>query len=740
MLLLLSPIPGQAASGWSNTAFPVQTTKFTSTFYATPTQNDEDLVFGFSKAAASAYTDLATIIRFNNTGTIDIRNGNAYAAAVSVPYTAGAKYYFSMTVNISQHTYSVSVTPPGKSAILLASNYAFRSEQATVTSLANRAEYGSTAATAKITNFTVTTVASAVNGACGASNGADLTSKPSTNLCTAGTASSVSGIGPWSWSCAGTNGGTTASCSALLKTNGSCGTSNGASLSSAPTTGLCSTGTASSVTGSGPWSWSCTGSNSGTNASCSASRAATPVNGAAGSANGGNFYSLSSGSANLCSAGTVSNFTTYSNGWTWSCAGSNGGTTASGSAHLAVNGTCGIASGTSVSSAPASGLCSAGTASSVSGSGPWSWSCAGVNGGTTASCSASLATSSCPFAATAEAHGIFNDGCASAPAGSAQYPDLLSKYGGKRPYWDVAGADYHVGIPAGTVLTDWHNINNPDVTVNTSTGMIRCTGAGASVTLDKIDFSLHGGSFIYNGGGGCASVTITNSNFACPATALSFTMVQDQGNATFTVKNNNFNGANCYASNGPGGGFQAFLFLNNAVVQYNWFIHSSEQVLSISTPAASLDYRYNLLDDIEISPGAHMNYLQWGGAGSGGTPIVEFNTGYQTSCGGAEGFQFYNNNTPASITNPVVSNNTLIAVPPNPAGSCASPNNGVVMSYMIHGTAGSQFPTTINGTGTNTNNFFDTSGAYGAYYSGTMTGWTSSGNTDMNTGNTITPP
>src|SRR5438105_12200498 len=39
--------------------------------------------------------------------------------------------------------------------------------------------------------------------------------------------------------------------------NGSCGSSNGVAVSSAPTTGLCSAGTASAVGGTGPWSWMC---------------------------------------------------------------------------------------------------------------------------------------------------------------------------------------------------------------------------------------------------------------------------------------------------------------------------------------------------------------------------------------------------------------------------------------------------------------------------------------------------
>jgi hypothetical protein len=58
-----------------------------------------------------------------------------------------------------------------------------------------------------------------------------------------------------------------------------------------------------------------------------------------------------------------------------------------------VNGTCGSANGVAVSSAPTTGLCSAGSSSGISGTGPWSWSCLGSNGGTTAACSAPLLSS-----------------------------------------------------------------------------------------------------------------------------------------------------------------------------------------------------------------------------------------------------------------------------------------------------------------------------------------------------------
>lgn len=120
----------------------------------------------------------------------------------------------------------------------------------------------------------------AVNGACGSSNGGTDSSAPTANLCSTGTASSVGGSGPWSWNCAGSGGGTTATCSAnkvaaAQPVNGACGSSNGASVSTAPTANLCTAGAASSVSGSGPWAWTCAGANGGSTASCSDKLAST---------------------------------------------------------------------------------------------------------------------------------------------------------------------------------------------------------------------------------------------------------------------------------------------------------------------------------------------------------------------------------------------------------------------------------------------------------------------------------
>ena len=66
------------------------------------------------------------------------------------------------------------------------------------------------------------------------------------------------------------------------------------------------------------------------------------------------------------------------------------GTSTNCQAPTPVAGVCGPANGRTLVSAPtlASDLCSAGTPYPAAGSGPWTWSCAGLNQGSTASCSA----------------------------------------------------------------------------------------------------------------------------------------------------------------------------------------------------------------------------------------------------------------------------------------------------------------------------------------------------------------
>ena len=59
--------------------------------------------------------------------------------------------------------------------------------------------------------FTITAATTRINGACGSANGVGVASAPSSNLCSAGTASAVAftyNTNSWTWACLGSNGGT----------------------------------------------------------------------------------------------------------------------------------------------------------------------------------------------------------------------------------------------------------------------------------------------------------------------------------------------------------------------------------------------------------------------------------------------------------------------------------------------------------------------------------------------------
>lgn len=222
-----------------------------------------------------------------------------------------------------------------------------------------------------------------VDGACGAADGTTVAVAPTTDLCSTGTASAVSGSGPWSWTCQGVHGGADDSCSANMTppvVNGACGPADGTTVSTPPAAGLCNTGTASAVSGSGPWSWTCQGSGGGTDDSCAASLAATPVNGACRGYGSTYTSQPATSSATGCTAGSYTDLGDTASNWIWRCDGLNGGTN-SGNCTAAkpavVNGVCNNA-------VPLG--CSAGSAISDNGQTACDttrqWVCQGSGGGT----------------------------------------------------------------------------------------------------------------------------------------------------------------------------------------------------------------------------------------------------------------------------------------------------------------------------------------------------------------------
>jgi concanavalin A-like lectin/glucanase superfamily protein len=143
-------VPGQTGSGcnvaaaganWTNTPFTSQSGTFTAVFNAAPSSSGDqmDTVMALSNApqsSASDFTGSAALVRFNSFGTIDARNGSMYPVS-SYQYSAGVPYRFRLVVNVPQHRYSVYVRPSGGTETAIAVNYAFRTEQSSISALSN---------------------------------------------------------------------------------------------------------------------------------------------------------------------------------------------------------------------------------------------------------------------------------------------------------------------------------------------------------------------------------------------------------------------------------------------------------------------------------------------------------------------------------------------------------------------------------------------------------------------------
>jgi hypothetical protein len=110
----------------------VRTATFETTATATPLGSAIDGAVALSNEAQTTFPGLACIVRFNQAGLIDVRDGTVYRADAVIPYVANTTYVVRVAVDVESHRYSAYVRPLGGAEQTVATAYAFRSEQSTV--------------------------------------------------------------------------------------------------------------------------------------------------------------------------------------------------------------------------------------------------------------------------------------------------------------------------------------------------------------------------------------------------------------------------------------------------------------------------------------------------------------------------------------------------------------------------------------------------------------------------------
>ncbi len=371
-----------------------------------------------------------------------------------------------------------------------------------------------------------------------------------------------------------------------------------------------------------------------------------------------------------------------------SCGGSVAGSSTARSSTASTNGACGSSDGAAFSTLPTVGLCRTGTATTVSGTGPWIWSCSSDNGGSTVGCAAIKANASahCPYPTA------LPDGCLGAPAGTTQLPHLLdvqqvtalnilpgsgytdgtynwtaSGSGGSaasgtvavlggalggstgllytianqgthytsRPAiavppaagagiggsitptvyqatphnastpWNMPGVDYYVGIPPSVTSLKDPTINGnlpPGATLSGNT----VTVTGCNVTLDSLDFTLHSTVLVINVTGANCTTTVQNSKqhaISTTVTYKSIALLQSLGSGgVFLYQNNEYDGLAPYGKTGGSGLLVDTPICcigssgSNVTLMYNYFHNFDSKIIQLSgtLPSSSFMERYNL--------------------------------------------------------------------------------------------------------------------------------------------------
>jgi hypothetical protein len=126
-----------ATEVWQNTALAPQTGAFTLAFDIVPSAGNIEGVTGLSSNVVDSHSDIAAGVRFAPSGYIDAPMGYEYNAATPLRYRPGVKYRVVMSVDVTKRRYSVNVTPAGGSRVVIANNWAFRTQKTAPSVLSN---------------------------------------------------------------------------------------------------------------------------------------------------------------------------------------------------------------------------------------------------------------------------------------------------------------------------------------------------------------------------------------------------------------------------------------------------------------------------------------------------------------------------------------------------------------------------------------------------------------------------
>lgn len=118
-----------STADWSYYTFSAQSAEAVFQYEITPGSITDGIVALCGEGVTpNAWNSAAMVIRLTTSGVMDARNGAAFTATNSVPYTVGQTYRVRVHTDVANKTYSVFVTDPSGVTRVLADNFSYRSD------------------------------------------------------------------------------------------------------------------------------------------------------------------------------------------------------------------------------------------------------------------------------------------------------------------------------------------------------------------------------------------------------------------------------------------------------------------------------------------------------------------------------------------------------------------------------------------------------------------------------------
>jgi hypothetical protein len=307
--------------------------------------------------------------------------------------------------------------------------------------------------------------------------------------------------------------------------------------------------------------------------------------------------------------------------------------------------------------------------------------------------------------------------------------------------WNVAGVDYHVGIPSGTTLRDPTSAGNLPAGASYASSVV--TVSGCNVTLDGFDFTQHSTSVVVKVTSSNCTTTIEDSLFwaAAPALQPIANLLNLGPGGSFVFQRNEYNGR-AAIGNSQGSGYQVNDPIQGSgaiTLEYNYFHNFDSKVIQVSgsTPAAPFTERYNLFADFGSCSASGSSACAHGEAeytyGGGTVKFTgQFNTYISHFHDGSGDLTALQAVQADDVQIDGVTDDHNVVIAPGPQATCNANNQtGYVAAAAIYD--GQQEGGSLSNV-TFASNYIDDSGTYFPWYHATGTGITHTGNVDMGTG------